>query len=212
MKKTFEKLRSDTILPMKRPCLSVGRNSQGFVHLFLVLVVVLVGIAGIGYYAIKNGQIKTTPQLFPTPTTFPNTPTPTPGPTSDWKTYSSQGYNFSFKYPNWLQLATSDPANTNTLEKITFENPDPYLELSVEVTDRSEKDILVSMEQGLDEEDIEINGTPATKYSGSVGVAGSVKGTRVVIPLSDLHIVIYAGTRDQQAVVDQILSTFRFAE
>ena len=50
----------------------VNRNSKGFAHFLLLLLVVIFAFGGIGYYAYKNGQIKLPSQkslktLTPTP-------------------------------------------------------------------------------------------------------------------------------------------------
>ena len=66
--------------------------NKGFVHLFLVIVIVLMGIGGLLYYSWQKGLIKTTPIQE----TFPY---PTPGETADWETVLNEQVGISFRYP-----------------------------------------------------------------------------------------------------------------
>ena len=71
------------------------KNKRGFVHILLLIVIVLIGIAGISYFAYKNGQVNIPSQNTST------SPTPTASEeTENWKTYTSTNLNISFKYPN----------------------------------------------------------------------------------------------------------------
>ena len=77
--------------------------SKGFVQIFILIILVLVGVGGIGYYAYKNGQIK-----FPPQNTTPINPSPTPDPTAVWKVYNDPEGKFSFKYPDRFVIATEN--------------------------------------------------------------------------------------------------------
>ena len=68
------------------------RKSKGFAHLFLLVVIVIVGIGGILYYSWQKGLIRITPSQEVSPT-------PTPDPTTDWKTYKNAKYGYTIKYP-----------------------------------------------------------------------------------------------------------------
>lgn len=50
------------------------RNSKGFAHFFLIVIVLIVGISGLLYYTWQKGLIKTSLQnvVSPTPTQFSN--------------------------------------------------------------------------------------------------------------------------------------------
>lgn len=49
-----------------------------------------------------------------------SSPTPTPDPTANWKTYTNSRANFSFRYPNDAQI-TEEPTSTETTIKINHE-------------------------------------------------------------------------------------------
>src|SRR3989344_9358386 len=79
---------------------------RGFVHVFLLILIVLIGIAGIGYFAFKNGQIRPNADhpldennTSPNPLLYTPTPSISVSDTSNWKLYENDDYNFSFKYP-----------------------------------------------------------------------------------------------------------------
>ncbi len=91
----------------------MDKNSRGFIHIFLALLIAIVGILIVGYYAYKNGQIK-----IPSQNISVNSPTPTSAPTelNDWKTFNSKMYNFSIKYPpDWVVSRTGneDPSESD---------------------------------------------------------------------------------------------------
>ena len=72
------------------------QNARGFVHLLVPLILALIVLAGIGYYAYKNGQIKLIPQgnLSPTPATDE---------TANWIEYINTKHSYLVKYPeNWI--------------------------------------------------------------------------------------------------------------
>ncbi|KKR30382.1 hypothetical protein A2715_01075 [Candidatus Woesebacteria bacterium RIFCSPHIGHO2_01_FULL_39_32] len=72
----------------------MNKNSKGFAHFFLVVVIVVIGIGGLLYYSWQRGLIKTKPnqEISPTPTVSSNE-------TADWKTYINSDYGFQFSFP-----------------------------------------------------------------------------------------------------------------
>jgi len=63
----------------------MNKNSKRFVHIFVLIILALVVIGGIGYYAYKNGQVKILKWNIPT---------------ENWKTYTNTKYYYSVKYPD----------------------------------------------------------------------------------------------------------------
>jgi len=79
----------------------------------LLIVVLLLFIFGGGTYYLRVKQVK---QITPTPAIVQSTPTPTPDPTANWKTYKNTLYGYEFKYPsdiipydNNVSFATEPP-------------------------------------------------------------------------------------------------------
>ena len=77
-------------------------NQKGFANIALVVVIViLVGV--VGYFAFVKKSEPIAQQTTPTPTQT-TTPTKTPDKTANWKTYGNSGLNFSINYPDGFQL------------------------------------------------------------------------------------------------------------
>jgi len=70
----------------------VNKSSKGFVHLFVIIILALAVVGGIGYYAYKNGQIRFTPSQKQTIVL------PTPDPTVNWKSYRNEKFGYFVKY------------------------------------------------------------------------------------------------------------------
>lgn len=69
------------------------RGSKGIAHLLLLIAVILIAIAVVGYLSVKNKPQSSIP--LPTPTR-----SITQNETVNWKTYKNTKYNYSLKYPN----------------------------------------------------------------------------------------------------------------
>jgi flagellar basal body-associated protein FliL len=80
-------------------------NQKGFANIILVIVIVVL-VGTIGYFAFVKKSEPVAQQPTPTPaTTQTKTPAPTPtskDETSSWKTYTNTEYGFELKYPATL--------------------------------------------------------------------------------------------------------------
>ena len=80
-------------------------NRKGFIHVFLLILILLIGFAGIGYFVFKNEQVNipsNQKQAILSPA-----PTITKVDISNWKTYRNEEYGFGFKYPNGWSYSTT---------------------------------------------------------------------------------------------------------
>lgn len=93
----------------------MAKISKGPDHIFLLIILVLIILGGIGYWAYKNSQIRFTPSQKQTPSTPSSTsmsePTANQVPDANlanWKTYTGSG--FSFQYPSnfFVRSVTKD--------------------------------------------------------------------------------------------------------
>src|SRR3989344_8625754 len=98
-----------------------GSHKYGHAHIFLLIVIVLVGIAGIGYFAYKNGQVK-----IPSPNNPLSSATPPVSSidTSNWKTYKNEAYGFEVKYPPPMYIDDSYPYKSEKGILLKFINSD----------------------------------------------------------------------------------------
>jgi hypothetical protein len=87
----------------------MNMNQKGFTNIILVVVIVIL-IGVVGYFAFVKKSEPVAQQSTPTPTQATNapksnpTPTPTPAdPTANWKVYSNTRYAYTIKYPtDWF--------------------------------------------------------------------------------------------------------------
>jgi hypothetical protein len=109
----------------------VKKNSKGIVQIIIPIILALVVLTGIGYFALKNNLIKLSTSNVPlqpninrpldetSPTTIPNQ-----APTSNmenWKTYTNNKYSFEFMYPPKLSIIENNEEVTLT-HSIPFKN------------------------------------------------------------------------------------------
>ena len=71
----------------------MSKNQKGIIHVFVLIILALIVVGGIGYWVFKNGQIKPVPQITaPSPTpTQDSTANQTPnGDLANWKTFRNE--------------------------------------------------------------------------------------------------------------------------
>lgn len=77
-------------------------NQKGFANIVLVIMIVVILIGAVGYFAFVKKSEPIAPQSpTPTPTKTQKaiSPTPTPDKNVSWKTYADSNLNYSFQYP-----------------------------------------------------------------------------------------------------------------
>ncbi len=80
------------------------RTSQGFAHILLLVIIILVAVAGIGYVALQNRN----PNWNEGPLLIGDLEAEQ----KDWEAYTNVKYQFSLKYPNqWLLRDPSEEDN-----------------------------------------------------------------------------------------------------
>lgn len=114
---------AQTIPPIQPPL--PPPQSRSFLSkplIILLIVFVLFAIFYAGMYFKLNSMITniiTPPKL--TPTSVAQIPTPTPDPTTNWKTYTNTKYSLSFKYPStWFFKDAAGIAPGTYLASIAF--------------------------------------------------------------------------------------------
>lgn len=101
-------------------------NTQGFSPLVVLVILALLVLAGsIGYVYYGQKQEGEIPQPLESgrQTTVPQPPSPQSDETTDWKTYRSEKYSFSFKYPiEWNIIVKENDLSLGSLVSIKFTN------------------------------------------------------------------------------------------
>ncbi|MBI3103621.1 hypothetical protein HYZ05_01650 [Candidatus Daviesbacteria bacterium] len=77
------------------------QKGQALVYI-LVGVLIIGVVAGGAYYLGRQTTTKPTPAPVVTSQTPQPTPSPSPDETANWKTYTSNKFSFSIKYPNYI--------------------------------------------------------------------------------------------------------------
>ena len=207
-------------------------NQKGIVHLFLLIVLALVVIGGIGYYAYKNRQIKLPSQTSPTIST------PTPDPTANWILFSSD-YEYSLKFPPSYKAGATGfnkTAEKSTSIRIYSENvqeplKQPHINIVVIVAPKLE---LKSQAELNYNTNVNHKGISATliepvkentflgmkSYEYSLSSLGFISPTEEYLGYEGIYKVIWVEKSDNQYMIaytkndefDQILSTFKFLD
>lgn len=195
----------------------------------LLTVIVMIVLAGVGYYFLNQSfedqkadlqkqitdlqsQIKTAQEAL---TDTSNTDT------SNWKTYTNTTLGFTTKYPtNWTLPANLDGADqtfaTKTSSIVNFYDPDTKsIELAVYKSDSDALTSTVSTFKALftepTETSSEIGDKTATKITGviaSPNQGAGKSGTYYIVDNSDL-ILVFKLSEASNSIVTQILDTFK---
>ncbi|KKR30377.1 MAG: hypothetical protein UT61_C0008G0033 [Candidatus Woesebacteria bacterium GW2011_GWA1_39_8] len=177
----------------------VNKNQKGFAHLFLVVVIVIIGLGFLIYYSLQKGLIKTIPS-----NKFSLTPTTSIDETADWKTYRSEKYGFEFKYPtDWLIILQTD--FSFVVSNMDF---DPALEGATPLPGQ------VFLKFYLTHASLENYSSVKKSYISTEGVE-VIKQGRYIDPSESIGIISLYRADDpkkekHEKIIDLIVSTFKF--
>lgn len=205
----------------------IPKQSNFLIILLSILLIISCLIAG--FFAWQTQKLVkelTAYRLQPTAT---QTPTPTPNPTADWKMYTSEKYNFSFKYPNDLNIYVNSDIykgvqNTILITKENKQTTSPGGWAGVFVTVLPnplklssnayiQKEILSDpLNSKTKIKNIASNNVDISIIEDEV-VGGNRESTpSIYISKNDQIIVISSSTQQYIDLSNQILSTFKFIE
>ncbi len=224
-------------------------KQKGFTPIIILVgILVIVAIAGGAYYFAKSQSVK------PETTSFPNsvqttqspqstsvsqsTSTPSADETANWKSYTDQTYNYSFKYPPQyikpygnLEIPQK-PRNVIALEILPYNSSDSQNEIyysyedfgtklalgfcaaggysGESYCDSVHKSIPLTNKYGIEALKLYLNGT--TTYFGKIqkSVVGPWFVVNITAKSSKSQTVLYI-TGDEN-LFDQIFSTFKFTQ
>ena len=99
----------------------MNKFSKGFAHIFLLLVIVLIGIGGLFYYSWQKGLIKTTPSqnISLTPTPHETASQAPNGNLTNWKTYTDEVCSYTIRHPSNWNATKDQNSGVDNLSLIT---------------------------------------------------------------------------------------------
>ena len=127
-------------------------NQKSFANIVLVIVVV-VFLGAVGYFAFVKKSEPIAQQQTPTQTTNP-TKTPTSSPkdeTANWKTYTNIQYGFEFRYPMELKYLSSGEFSYKDFKGVVVLQNFP-LSKSPNYSDEATFQMVVYVKENLGEE------------------------------------------------------------
>ncbi|MBI4157225.1 hypothetical protein HY502_00025 [Candidatus Woesebacteria bacterium] len=173
-----------------------------------IIILVVIALAVAGYFAYQNMQLKKSADnkqqaAVPSTTSYPS---PTANPTANWKTYTNQEYNFSFKYPSDLAVRENkNPSLTENAEIV----------LVGELSDKFFYVNLGYLEDGTDKADMKFeykDSVIASKQAKMQTITTGGKVTQVSYGVKNENTDMVISSNFEEYIFDQILSTFKFIE
>ncbi|MBD3279163.1 MAG: hypothetical protein GF390_00445 [Candidatus Pacebacteria bacterium] len=199
----------------------------------IVLVLLLLGTTS--YFAYQNYQLKKKiSQYQPPPSLAVNIPTPVPTasipktvdskptlePITDWKIYTNDKYNFTFKYPGDWEYQENYSKTQNaidylqiTLAKSEYFNPIPKGNplITITVTETVDQDKLSVYQNTKVVKTIVIGGITAEERKHATSTADFKYVTFINNGNTyEIESQMHSQSTDHQEVFDQILSTLNF--
>ena len=189
----------------------------------LVALLILLGLGSLGYWAYQNYFIsskKTAESSSLNPVIISPTPMATLDLTANWKTYTNNIWNYSFKYPT-DELTTCDYSTTESgvqLWKMPWDcspTSDNIYEISILGLTSQE---YTSNEKPTKTESILVDGKPATRnsytFENDSPFAKLGGSTEIIIPTSGgiIQLLLLGTDLEKIQRFDQILSTFKFTK
>lgn len=215
-------MRTSENFSLNNPRLPAGR--QGFAAiLILVLVAAIIILGGVFYVKhSKKSAVQSTVQISPSPLILPTEET------ANWKTYTNTKYKYSFKYPNGSYIATIEhnegaaeslknlgTANLITINRKMHVIPELNRDAAVPtetiftIVAVEEKTVASERMQNLKNTDAGAFNIVTTKFGDKDEFKFSDASQNVIIYDQNIH---YNFRSDDQELLDQILSTFKFTD
>lgn len=199
------------------------KNNLVVILLSVFLVITLL-ISGYLFLQVQN-LTKQLAQLQAQPTPIPlstEIPSPTPDPTANWKTYKDENIKVQFKYPsNWKYEVINSKSNAGfnytqiTLAKTEYFDPIPKGKplIMITVSNTTDQNLLSVYQNTKITGDIKVDDIPAeVRQHNSASVDSKyitfTKGEQSFEIESSLH----TQSAEQEIILNQILSTFKFTD
>jgi hypothetical protein len=190
-------------------------KENGFAHLFLIVVIVLAGLGGLLYYSQQKGLIKTSPPNQQ----ITNSPLNNSDILENWMVYTSSDCGFEFKYPSSWFIANHEQypyPETRFFKR--------GIEPNFSDGDHGGNEVMILFPCGKETRTIDqiienrkdINSI-IKSYTINKIIVRDKNGfrdstNRIVILFDNNSVEIDFSNQEARDVIDQILSTFKFAD
>jgi hypothetical protein len=189
---------------------------------FTLLIIIVSLVSVVGYYFYKNLQPKVAVNL-PSKTNSPIATTPpgsaTPDPTSNWKTFVSSSYGFSFKHPDTFEVKENAPGYfviTPTLENAFSGSLEQGISIDARLTgpysniDTARQSITEPL---IISENVKIYEWEVYQGVGKDGMLKGVEFRMAITPYKTGVIKVETITNAKfLEIFDKVLSTFKFTQ
>ena len=204
----------------------MNMNQKGFANIILVVMVVIL-LGTVGYFAFVKKFAPVAQQPTPTPTQTTN-PTKTPvsttptqkNETTDWKTYKNGQYGFEFKYPPNSTVEPRQDLNDQEIRLqnyIATDNPtglapgEYYLEISIFDQKLGHKSSQSCKQSVVSPQKVELG--VVTGYRGYGEEGGDAGGIRFALCAERPGVYFYIQGTENDAkapLVNPIFDSFKF--
>lgn len=183
-------------------------NYTGSILILFAFILFITGAYFLGKQSVKRPE---TPVAIPTETQVSTLPTSTVVPTivtdltTNWKTYESKQYGFSFKYPVDLKLSSDPPAPDN----YTIKNSTTFIAFNIQSTCLNTQCLTIQSLDEIANNMLSLDVLSSFKIGNSKGIK-ITNGFMIEIPNSNNFLLLNSG--QNTPIVDQILSTLKFTK
>lgn len=134
---------------------------------------------------------------------------PTPDPTANWKTYTDQENNFSFKYPSDWNTDSSYKSVNSSIH--FFKAGDKHLYTYMQAKGNEQLIVSLQVNQSLDEIQKRLNINDSSTTVAGKKALRFATGVYVLLgPSNNKILSVYIPQYPSNGIFDQILSTFKF--
>ncbi|MEK7470787.1 MAG: hypothetical protein AAB622_02215 [Patescibacteria group bacterium] len=193
------------IQPGQSPQTPEVPKDSHWITILAMALFVIASLAIVAFLYYQNQQLKSMIASYQTPVASP-TPSATVDPTSNWKTYTNDKYNFSFKYPGseWGFSETNFTGSLNSYQLVNNVNKLVTIDVFVDNSWNGKGGVEKT------QSNFTLSGIPAFRKSNPLGQ--NPPSEVIYVENNGKVLTIVLNYDDQTSIpeFDQILSTFKF--
>ncbi|HTK03243.1 MAG TPA: hypothetical protein VL401_00545 [Alphaproteobacteria bacterium] len=182
-----------------------------------VAIFIILSLSTVAFLYYQNQKLKDMLASYQTSIASP-TPTSTPNPMANWKTYTNDGWSLTFKYPEEVNFYT-EPSNDN--DNVKIPNPNAtwmnITQTQIDYRAPAQENTLITLAMKTKELDYNLKTNIETSLGGQKAkkvITKDNENDKYLIKLNtNKFLEIFVSTdSDTKKLANQILSTFKFIE